>query len=305
MNEITKKLLANVARITNQFRGAYYVRENGSCTAQQSSDHIRIIEKKDKPGLDIYVDDHTVAESVCLPAIVNMGGIEDVVYNDFHIGEDCDITIVSGCGVHTDDACNAEHDGIHHFEIGKRSHVRYEENHYGSGVGEGHKVIHPTMEMNLQEGSFLEIHAVQIRGVDQSNRKTHATLAAHAKLIIHERLYTDRTQKTTSVVTVELNGDQSSADLISRSVAKDASYQSYKGTIIGNAACNGHVECDSLIDGDAIVDSSPCLFAHNKEAALIHEAAIGKIAQDQILKLETLGLTKEQAENEIIEGFLS
>lgn len=305
MNAITKKLIESVAQITSQFQGAYYLRENGVCQVNQSTKHIHIIEKKDKPGLDIIVDDHTKGESVCLPAIVNTGGIDDVVYNDFHIGKDCNVTILSGCGVHTDDACNAEHDGIHTFVVDEGSSVKYIEKHLGSGLGLGHKVIHPKMEITLKEGSSLEIHATQIRGVDESNRYTHAVLEKNAKLLVQERLYTDGCQKTTSTVTVELNGDGSSADLISRSVAKDHSYQTYDGTIIGNAECHGHVECDSLLDGDAIVDSSPRLFARNKEASLIHEAAIGKIAQDQILKLETLGLTQQQAENEIIEGFLA
>ena len=305
MNDITKKLLSSVARVSEAFKGAYYLRENGICKAEHSSAHIRISEKKDMPGLDIVVDDHTKNETVCLPAIVNVGGIEDIVHNDFFIGADCDIKIISGCGVHTDDACDAQHDGIHQFIVGENSHVVYEEKHIGSGFGEGVKTINPKMELHLKKGASLEIDAIQIRGVDRSNRYTHAVLDEQAKLVVHERLYTDGMQTTNSKVEVELNGDGASADLISRSVAKDHSYQTYDGVIIGNSACHGHVECDSLIDGEAIVDSSPRLFARNKEASLIHEAAIGKIAQDQILKLQTLGLTKQQAENEIIEGFLS
>ena len=305
MNAITKKLIESVARVTNSFHGAYYLRENGQCKINQSSEHIHLIEKQDKPGLDIIVDDNTKNESICLPAVVNTGGIDDVVYNDFYIGKNCNITILSGCGVHTDDACNAEHDGIHTFLVEEGSYVKYIEKHLGSGFGDGHKVIHPKMEIELKENSHLEIFATQVRGVDESNRDTHAILAKNAKLVVQERLYTDGNQKTSSKVSVELNGEGSSADLISRSVAKDQSYQTYDGTIIGNAACHGHVECDSLLDGNAIVDSSPRLFARNKEASLIHEAAIGKIAQDQIQKLETLGLTREQAENEIIEGFLA
>ena len=183
--------------------------------------------------------------------------------------------------------------------------MHYEEKHIGTGAGSGTRSINPVSEIHLEKDAYLEIEAAQISGVDKAWRKTTATLEAGAKLIVHERLFTEADQITSTKFKVELNGDGSSADIVSRSVARDNSYQTMDSVIIGNAACSGHSECDSIIGEKAIVDASPRLFARNPDAALIHEAAIGKIAGEQIMKLRTLGLTEEEAENEIIQGFLS
>lgn len=305
MNSIAKNLLELVSYYNQKSKTAFNVRENGKCVSQQSSKNILIQSKTEKSGLDITVKDNTMGETVCIPAVVTKGGIDDIVYNDFYIGENCDITIVSGCGVHTDDSSEAKHDGIHRFFIGAHSKVRYIEKHVGTGKGSGNKTINPITEIELKPNSYLEMNTTQISGVDQAVRKTHAVLDEKAKLVVHERLFTQGKEKVDTNFLVELNGKDSSTDIVSRSVARDQSYQNFVSTIVGNEACKGHSECDSILDEEAVVDSTPRLVAKCKEASLIHEAAIGKIAGEQILKLRTLGLTEEEAENQIIDGFLA
>ena len=306
INEVTKNLLEMVSDYQgNGFSGAYSLRQDGRCVDSMSSKNVQIESKTDKPGIIVHVAPGTRGETVYIPSCVTQGGIDDVVYNDFYVGEDCDITIKSGCGVHTDDDSLAKHNGIHRFFVGPRSRVHYEEKHMGTGQGSGTRSINPVSEIHLEKDAYLEINAAQISGVDKAWRKTTATVAEGAKLIVHERLFTEGEQVTKTNFKVELNGDGSSADIVSRSVARDHSYQTMDSVIIGNAACSGHSECDSIIDGKAIVDASPRLFARHPDASLIHEAAIGKIAGEQIMKLRTLGLTEEEAENEIVQGFLS
>ena len=305
MNKITEKLLKLVADYEGSFKGAFNIRENGSCAGRQSSQNIAIASKIDRPGLDITVKDGTKNETVCIPAIVTHGGMDDIVYNDFYIGDHCDIVIISGCGVHTDTEEHARHDGVHTFHIGANTRIKYIEKHIGSGNGEGIRSINPKTEIDMKENSYLEMDTTQISGISIAKRYTHATVAENSKLIVHERLYTQGKEKVDTDFLVELNGDNSKADIVSRSVARDDSYQNFVSTIVGNAKCTGHSECDSIIDENAIVDSTPRLVAKCKEASLIHEAAIGKIAGEQILKLQTLGLSQEQAENQIIDGFLS
>lgn len=305
ISNVTKELLKIVSDFKDIFNGAYNIRENGQCAGRQSSKNIKIESKTDLPGLDITVLPNTKDEVVYIPACVNKGGIDDLVYNDFYIGENSDIVIVAGCGVHTDDDSEARHNGIHRFFLGENARVRYEEKHVGTGDGDGRRVIDPITEVVLEKNSYLEMNTTQISGVDRSNRKTTAKAAEGARLVVRERLYTEKEQRAETFFQVDLNGEGSGADIVSRSVAKDKSYQNYVSTIVGNAPCSGHSECDAIIDGDAIVDASPRLFARNNEASLIHEAAIGKIAGEQILKLRTLGLTEEEAENKIIEGFLA
>ena len=305
MNPIAKNLLELVSYYNQKSKTAFNVREDGKCVSQQSSKNILIQSKTEKSGLDITGKDNTIGETVCIPAVVTKGGIDDIVYNDFYIGENCDVTIVSGCGVHTDDSSEAKHDGIHRFFIGAHSKVRYVEKHVGTGKGSGNKTINPITEIELKPGSYLEMNTTQISGVDQAVRKTHAVLDEKAKLVVHERLFTQGKEKVDTNFLVELNGKGSSTDIVSRSVARDQSYQNFVSTIVGNEACKGHSECDSILDEEAVVDSTPRLVAKCKEASLIHEAAIGKIAGEQILKLRTLGLTEEEAENQIIDGFLA
>ena len=305
MNEITKKLLRTVSDWTGKFEGAYNIREDGCCAGRVSTEHIKIDSKTDNPGLDIYILPGTKGETVSIPACVTHGNVDDLVYNDFYVGENADVIIVAGCGVHTENGEPARHNGIHRFFLEPGSPVKYIEKHIGTGRGVGIRTIDPVTEAELGENSVLEMDTAQIGGVDHTLRKTAAKVGKGAKLIIRERIFTEKEQTATTEFQVELNGEGSGADLISRSVARENSHQEYVSTIIGNAPCSGHSECDAIIDGNGKVDASPRLFARDGDAALIHEAAIGKIAGEQILKLRTLGLTEEEAERKIIEGFLS
>ena len=306
INQVTKSLLEMVSDYKGDgFKGAYSLRQDGKCIDSVSSKNVEITSKTDKPGIVVRVAPNTHGETVYIPSCVTQGGIDDIVYNDFYVGENCDITIKSGCGVHTDDESLAKHNGVHQFFVGPNAHVYYEEKHVGTGSGGGTRSINPVSQIHLEKGAYMEINATQISGVDKATRSTMADLAEGAKLIVHERLFTEGEQTTKTNFKVELNGDGSSADIVSRSVARDNSYQTMDSVIIGNAACTGHSECDSIVGEKAIVDASPRLFARNPDASLIHEAAIGKIAGEQIMKLRTLGLTEEQAENEIVQGFLS
>ena len=305
MNEITKKLLSQISDFKTDFKGAFNIREDGLCAGRQSSANIRIETKKDKPGIDIRVLPGTKGETVYIPACVTKSDVNDLTYNDFFIGKDSDIVVVAGCGVHSDGEEHSSHNGIHRFFIEPGAKVKYLEKHIGTGKGTGERSIDPVTEIFMEKDSTLEMDTEQIRGVNRSTRKTYAKLNAGAKLIIRERILTDGDDTADTDFTVELNGEGASADIVSRSVAKDDSKQAYSSVIIGNAPCSGHSECDAIIDGNACVDAAPRMVANHSDAALIHEAAIGKIAGEQILKLRTLGLTEEEAEAKIIEGFLS
>ena len=304
MNKITETLMRIVSEYDGDLKGAYNIREDGGCAARQSTENIKIEAKEDKPGIDIRIAPGTKNEVVSIPACVTRGGIDDLVYNDFYVGEDADVTIIAGCGVHTDDHEGARHNGIHRFFLGKNSHVLYTEKHVGTGEGTGEKSIDPVTELYLEEGASLEMDTVQIRGVDHSVRKTSGKLAAGAKLIVRERIMTDGEEFAQTDFDVTLDGDDSGADLVSRSVAKGRSKQIFNSVLRGNARCTGHSECDAILADDAYVSAAPSLDASHVDAELIHEAAIGKIAGEQILKLRTLGLTEEEAEEKIISGFL-
>ena len=305
MNNITETMLKEISNWNGSFKGAYNIRENGCSVGRQSSENIKIDSKTDQPGLDIHILPGTKGETVSIPACVTHGDVDDLVYNDFYVGEGADVIIVAGCGVHTETGEPARHNGIHRFFLAPNSHVKYVEKHIGTGKGFGIRTFDPVSEVFLEENAVLEMDTAQIGGVDRTTRKTKATVAAGGKLLIRERILTEKEQTADTEFEVELNGEDSSADIVSRSVARDASRQSYVSTIVGNAPCSGHSECDAIIDGTAVVDAAPKLWAHNADAALIHEAAIGKIAGEQILKVRTLGLTEEEAEKKIIEGFLS
>lgn len=305
MELITEKLLGAVSDDwTGKFLGAYNIRENGQCAGRAVTENIDIVTKTDKPGIDIKIKPGTKGETVSIPACVTHGDVDDLVYNDFYVGENADVIISAGCGVHTDTHETARHNGIHRFFLGKNSHVIYREKHIGTGEGDGTRTIDPVTEAFLEEGAVLEIESTQIKGVDSTNRKTKAQVGKDAKLIIHECIMTDYAQQANTDFEVELTGDNSGVDLVSRSVAKGTSVQSYRSKIIGSASCTGHSECDAIIADNAKVNTAPELTAAHPDAQLIHEAAIGKIAGEQILKLMTLGLTEEEAENRIIEGFL-
>ncbi|MBR4236122.1 MAG: SufD family Fe-S cluster assembly protein [Clostridia bacterium] len=305
MDNVTENLLRLVSDWDGKYKGAYNIRVDGTCAGRQSSDNIAILSKQDNPGLDIHIRPGTKDESVSIPACVTHGNVDDLVYNDFYVGENADVTIVAGCGVHTETGEPARHNGIHRFFLAPGSKVKYIEKHVGTGKGVGLRSIDPVTEAFLEKDALLEMDTSQIGGVDRTARRTECTLGEGARLIIRERLLTEKEQTAVTVFKVELNGDGSAADVVSRSVARDSSRQEYESTIIGNARCTGHTECDAIISGKAQVDASPRLFARNEDAALIHEAAIGKIAGEQILKLRTLGLTEQEAEQKIVEGFLS
>lgn len=306
MNEITEKLLNEISDYKGEFKGAYNIREDSGCAARQSTEHIKITAKKDKdkPGIDIHISCRDEQETVYIPACITHSGVQDVVYNDFIVEDGADVIIVAGCGVHSDGEEEARHNGIHRFVIGKGAHVVYKEKHIGTGKGKGERNIDPVTEVEMAENSYLEMDTMQISGVSHSNRITKAILAADARLVIHERLLTDGDEKVTSDFDVTMQGDDSAVDLVSRSVAKGSSYQEYHSVIRGNCRCTGHSECDGILAGNGRVHAAPELHAGNIDASLIHEAAIGKIAGEQIIKLCTLGLTEEEAEQKIIEGFL-
>lgn len=304
MDAIQKQLLQEVADLHDIPEGAYNLRANGESVGRKSTANIEIIPKTDISGIDIRIKPDTKNESVHIPVVLSESGLKETVYNDFYIGDNSDVLIVAGCGIDNCGNQDSEHDGIHRFYIGKNAKIRYVEKHYGSGSGDGKRILNPVTEVYMEEGSICEMEMVQIKGVDSTERTTIAKLAADAKLIVHERLMTHGEQHALSVYQVELNGDGSSADIVSRSVARDTSYQKLDMCISGNAACSGHTECDSIIMDHGTILAVPSLEANNIDAALVHEAAIGKIAGDQLIKLMTLGLTEAEAEEQIINGFL-
>lgn len=304
MDQIQKRLLAEVADLHDVPEGAYNIRANGETAVRNTTANIDIVSKEDGKGIDIRVKPGTKKESIHIPVVLSKSGLKEVVYNDFYIGEDCDVFIVAGCGIDNCGNQDSEHDGIHRFFVGKNSKVKYVEKHYGGGDGLGKRILNPGTEVYMEEGSSMEMEMVQIKGVDSTDRKTIAKLDAGAKLVVRERLMTHGEQTAISDYVVELNGEGANADVVSRSVAKDSSYQKFDSKIVGNAPCTGHTECDAIIMGNAKILAIPQLEANDIDAALIHEAAIGKIAGEQIIKLMTLGLTEEEAEEQIVNGFL-
>lgn len=304
MNKITEKLLEVIADFKGSFEGAFNIRENGQCVGTQSSENVKITAMPAGMGTEIRISAKAQNETVYIPACVTKSDVNDLVYNDFYIEAGAKVTIIAGCGVHNDGEEEARHNGIHRFFVGKGAHVIYKEKHIGTGDGKGAKRIDPVTDINLEEDAVLEMETIQISGVDSTVKSTNANLAARAKLIIHESLMTDAEETAKTDFVVNMNGEDSGVDLISRSVAKDSSYQEYRSIIRGNTRCTGHSECDAILVGNGKVSAAPELFASDTDASLIHEAAIGKIAGEQILKLQTLGLTEEEAEQKIIDGFL-
>lgn len=306
LNDKEKNLLFSIADIYDMPSvGAFSLRKNGEGAIRHSSENITIEAKKDKQGIDIIVKPFTKNENVHIPVIVTEGGVKDVVYNDFYIGEGAQVNIVAGCGIHNDSDCDSSHDGIHRFHLGKNSKLKYVEKHYGEGDGTGGRVLNPTTELFMDEGAECEMETVQIKGVDSTVRNTVATLGKNAKLLVTERLMTHGNQTARSDMVVNLDGDDASARIISRSVAKDNSEQVFYPRAVGNCRCRAHVQCDSIIMDSAKIRSIPEIAANHEDAQVIHEAAIGKINNDQLTKLCTLGMTPEEAEQVIIEGFLN
>ncbi len=304
MDQIQERILEEVADLHGVPEGAYNIRANGKVAGRNTTANINITSKEDGTGIDIRIRPGTHNESVHIPVVLSESGLKEVVYNDFFIGEGSDVVIVAGCGISNCGSQDSEHDGIHRFYVGKNARVRYVEKHYGEGDGTGARILNPGTEVYLEEGSVMQMEMAQIRGVDSTKRSTIAKLKAGAKLIVKESLLTHGSQQAESKYEVQLNGENANADVVSRSVAQDDSYQKFDSRIIGNAPCQGHTECDAIIMGNAKVLAVPQLEANNLDASLIHEAAIGKIAGEQIIKLMTLGLTREEAEEQIINGFL-
>lgn len=303
MDSIEKNLLAQVAELHEVPEGAYNIRVNGQKAARNTTANIDI-ESREDGGINIVIKPYTKNESVHIPVLLSKSGYQEMVRNDFYIGEGADVTIVAGCGIHNCGTDTSKHDGVHTFYVGKNAKVRYVERHYGEGDGNGENIMNPETVVHMEEGSYLEMETTQIKGIDSTNRVTRGDLAQGAHLEIREKIMTHGKQYAKTDFLVDLNGEGCSANVISRSVARDESRQEFFSNINGNSACSGHSECDAIIMDKAIVSASPQLTAANIDASLIHEAAIGKIAGEQLIKLMTLGLTEEQAEEQIINGFL-
>jgi len=304
LNSMEKHILKQIADIETVPIGAYNIRENGKGILRQTTANIDIITKTDKPGIDIKIKENTKNESVHIPVILTEGGFNDIVYNDFYIGKNADVVIVAGCGIHNSSCQTAEHDGIHSFFLEEGAHVKYIEKHYGEGDGSGKRILNPETIVHLKKGATLEMETVQIKGVDSTVRTTNAVLAEDSNLVISERIMTHGHQTAKTVFNVDLNGKNSSTHVASRSIAKDNSTQEFISNVNGNAECFGHVECDAIIMDHAKVISTPQIVANCIDASLVHEAAIGKIAGEQLIKLMSLGLTEQEAEEQIINGFL-
>ncbi len=307
MDQIQKDILQQVADIHEVPEGAYNIRANGKTESRNTTANIDIVSKEDKPGIDIIIKPGTKNESLHIPVIISESGLKDLVYNDFYIGEGSDVTIVAGCGIHNCGDQTSQHDGIHSFHVGKNARVKYIEKHYGENDpnAPGKNVMNPTTIVEIEEGGYMEMETTQIKGIDDTLRDTKAVLKGEgAKLVVRDKLMTHGSQHADAVFSVIMDGLDCSCDLISRAVAKDDSTQTFKADIVGNAKCASHTECDAIIMDNAKISASPEITANDLDAALIHEAAIGKIAGEQLIKLMTLGLTEEEAEQEIIAGFL-
>ncbi len=304
VNNIDENLLNEISNIEDLKSGAYNIRKNGKAIEKNETENIKIITKTDKPGIDIYVKENTKFEFLHIPVILTESGLNDVVYNDFYIGKNANVVIIAGCGIHNDHHKDSEHDGIHRFFLEKGSKVKYIEKHYGEGKGTGKKVLNPVTEVYLKKNSSLEIESYQIKGVDSTIRETKGKLDEGASFIVTEKIMTAGTQIAKTIFNVKLNGNNSSTHVTSRSVATENSEQEFVSKIYGNSNCFAHSECDAIIKDDAKVIATPKIIANDVNANLIHEAAIGKIAGEQLIKLMTLGLTEKEAEEEIINGFL-
>ena len=304
MNSTELQLLQIIADMGDSTDGAFNIRANGQLANRRVTENIDIKTKTDNPGIDIIIKPGTVGEDVHIPVIISETGLSDLVYNDFYVGENSDVTIVAGCGIHNCGEKESRHDGIHTFYVGKNAKVKYIEKHYGEGDGNGENVMNPTTIVNIEDGGYMEMETAQIKGIDSTNRVTKARLKDNATIVIHEKIMTHGKQRAQTDFTVDLDGENSGANVISRSVAKGSSFQKFLSKINGNNVCNGHTECDAIIMDSGRVTAIPELTANNIDASLIHEAAIGKIAGDQLIKLMTLGLTEAQAEEQIINGFL-
>lgn len=304
MENVDKELLKEISDIDGEIKGAYNIRKNGKGIERKVTENVNIVTKQDKPGIDIFVKENTKFEFVHIPVIITESGLNDVVYNDFYIGKNANVVIIAGCGIHNDHHKDSQHDGIHRFFLEEGAKVKYIEKHYGEGSGDGKRILNPVTEVYLKEGSNMEMETVQIKGVDSTIRTTKGVLENNTSLVILEKIMTHGNQTAKTSFNVELNGENSSTKVTSRSVATENSVQQFESHVEGNSKCFGHVECDAIIKDSAKVIAIPSIIANNVEANVVHEATIGKIAGEQLMKLMTLGLDEKQAEQEIINGFL-
>ena len=304
MDNVDKSLLKEISGMVGTPKGAYNIRKNGKGIGRQVTENVNIVTKTDKSGIDIYVKENTKFEFIHIPVIITESGLNDIVYNDFYIGKNADVVIIAGCGIHNDHHKDSQHDGIHRFFLEEGARVKYIEKHYGEGNGTGKRILNPVTEVTLKEGSYLEMETVQLKGVDSTIRTTKGILGKDTNLTVSEKIMTHGTQIAKTMFNVELNGENASTHVTSRSVATENSVQEFGSNVVGNTKCFGHVECDAIIKDNAKVIAIPKIIANNVEANLIHEAAIGKIAGEQLTKLMTLGLNEKQAEEQIIKGFL-
>ncbi len=304
MTDIEKALLEKISNLHKIPSGAFSIRRNGKMLKKSSTTDIEIVEKQDGSGIDIFVKPNVKNKSLHMPVIVTIGGLNDLVYNSFYIGENADVTIIAGCGIHNSTCNDSRHDGIHTFHLAKNSKLKYLETHLGEGEGSGARILNPVTNIYMAENSEMSIETIQIEGVSSTLRETNAELQNGAKLLINEKLLTSDKQKAKSNFKINLTGEASKVEIVSRSVAKGSSCQEFKSNLIGKTSCFGHVECDGIVLDKARVISIPKIDAQSNEASLVHEAAIGKIAGDEITKLMTLGLNKAQAEEMIIKSFL-
>lgn len=304
MEEIDKKLLKKISGINGKINGAYNIRKNGKALIRNTTKNIDIVTKKDVSGIDIFVKENTKKETLHIPVIITKSGLTDLVYNDFYIGKNAEVEIIAGCGIHNDNENDSIHNGIHRFFLEEGAKVKYIENHYGQGDGNGKKILNPVTEVTLKRGSILEMNTVQIKGVDSTIRETKAVLEEDTNFVVLEKIMTHGEQIAKTIFELSLNGENSSTHLVSRSVATDNSKQKFISKVYGNSKCFAHVECDAIIKDKAKITAIPEITANDVDANLIHEATIGKIAGEQLIKLMTLGLSEKEAEKEIINGFL-
>ena len=304
MEQLDAQILKEIADINGEIEGAYNIRKNGKGIERKVTENINIVTKTDKSGIDIYVKENTKFEFVHIPVIITESGLNDVVYNDFYIGKNANVVIIAGCGIHNDHHADSQHNGIHRFFLEEGAKVKYIEKHYGEGAGDGKRILNPVTEVYLKDGSSLEMESVQIKGVDSTIRVTKGVLENDTNFVVSEKIMTHGNQYAKTEFDVELRGENSSTKVTSRSVATEKSTQEFESKVIGNSKCFGHVECDAIIKDNAKVIAIPSIHANNVEANLVHEATIGKIAGEQLMKLMTLGLDEKQAEQEIINGFL-
>ena len=304
LEQVDKELLGEISDYEGIRNGAYNIRKNGKGVERQVTDNVNIVTKTDKPGIDIFVKENTKFDFVHIPVILTESGLTDIVYNDFYIGKNANVIIEAGCGIHNDYCNDSQHDGIHRFFLEEGAHVKYIEKHYGEGSGSGKRILNPVTEVHLKSGSSMEIESSQIKGVDSTVRKTQGVLEDNTNFVVTEKIMTHGNQMAKTIFDVQLNGENSSTKVTSRSVATENSSQHFVSKIYGNTKCFAHSECDAIIKDNAIVKATPEITANNVEANLIHEAAIGKIAGEQLTKLMTLGLSEKEAEAQIINGFL-